>query len=382
MMRLFFIFLSALSTITTLCDGKVIHDQVNTGDAATVCGSGWYYSQEFDSCYIFLTIHQTFEDAKNYCWNSDSELVSIYSELEYYIVSAFMEQQDNVYPYWIGLQTYIYSPPFRWLDHTNANYTHFINGSAPSNTDRNACFAWYKMPANDGWHISNCSNLQPFICKRHLRVDTITRVNGTTGTLSSPNYPAPYYADSVALYYIDVPEGYVIELSFGFIAIDSTSRITVFENNASVATITSEQNSVTSKTNHLKVEFDSSKEGNSRYIGWSAKYNAIVPVTREGSFNSPNYPSHYDGNENITKRVQVPDDFNIIFTIWDFSSEVNADYLDIYEGNNLHLRLTGTPAVPLTYFMPNTQATLIWHSSPSTYDRGFNLTWAADPIWV
>uniref|UniRef100_A0A7E4V2U3 C-type lectin domain-containing protein n=1 Tax=Panagrellus redivivus TaxID=6233 RepID=A0A7E4V2U3_PANRE len=374
-------FLSCISS----CNGvALLKSSSNIVEATSACGEGWFYSLELNECYYVSRNDSTFENAKSFCQDISGNLVSIYSDVEYYTVSAFIEQQDFVEPFWIGLRTYVYSPYFRWLDNTNANYTHWINGTAPSHNDSNACFAWSKTFANNGWLQVDCQNPLPYICKRHAKVDTDVYINGTSGSIQSPNYPAPYYANSISQYTIEVPEGYVIDLFFDFIAIDYYSKIYVIDNGTVIDTITSQsrRHSVESYSNELLVEFHASKEGNERYIGWTANFNAFVPITMQGSFNSPNYPNNYDIFESITKLVHVPESYGIIINVWDFISEQNYDYLSITTDEGRLLYLTGTNVVtPITIRTNSTEATLFWQSDQSNVYRGFNLTYVADPNW-
>uniref|UniRef100_A0A7E4VYX9 C-type lectin domain-containing protein n=1 Tax=Panagrellus redivivus TaxID=6233 RepID=A0A7E4VYX9_PANRE len=384
-MRSLSLLLAAFLVCTSLNKCLALASAAKLVKSSAICGNDWYYFMESEACYHIPTEETPFASALSYCQGLSAELVSILDSMEYGSVSLILEQQEFVEPYWIGLQTYEYTPYFRWLDRTNAGYTHWINGTTPPHTDRNACFAWSKTPANNGWFQVDCQNPLPFICKRNVKVDHISRYNATAGDLYSPNYPRPYDADSVASYYIQVPYSYIIELTFDLIAIDSESFIKVFDAENLVAIITRIDRApiqIVLTTNTASIHFNASEAGNAKYIGWSGSFRAVIPTTTEGSWTSPNYPSDYNANESITKWVQVPYGFSVAFTIWDFDSEPIHDYLTIFdERGYAYLNVSGHGStLPLSVRLSShTEARLYWHtSSPDVY-RGFNLTWVADP---
>uniref|UniRef100_A0A7E4V2Z7 CUB domain-containing protein n=1 Tax=Panagrellus redivivus TaxID=6233 RepID=A0A7E4V2Z7_PANRE len=159
----------------------------------------------------------------------------------------------------------------------------------------------------------------------------------------------------------------------------------VYDNLTLIDTTTSRTrpHSVESVSNQLYVEFDTSKKGNEKYIGWKASFKTFVPITMEGSFNSPNYPNNYTAFQNITRYVHVPDDFGILFNILDFSSENGYDYLTITTDASILSNLTGSYDVfPFTIRTNASKATLLWHSDKYVTNRGFNLTYVADPNYT
>ena len=74
-----------------------------------------------------------------------------------------------------------------------------------------------------------CKYAQPFICKQPQRVcDTVT-VNGTTGNLTSPNYPEPYPLDVSCNFILTVPDGNVVRMQFSTFDIDVGDYVTVYD---------------------------------------------------------------------------------------------------------------------------------------------------------
>uniref|UniRef100_A0A7E4VC59 C-type lectin domain-containing protein n=1 Tax=Panagrellus redivivus TaxID=6233 RepID=A0A7E4VC59_PANRE len=356
-------------------------------DGNPMCPLGWYYAKDLQQCYFVSQELTTFANACNYCGDeAEGELVSIYSKHEYDFVAFVLQQQeDDTIPAWIGLRTYDYAPYYRWIDHSKVNFTHWVNGTSPINTTADSCFAFYNDEANEGWFTADCNNAIKFICKRHVAYDDDINVNGTTGSITSPGYPIPYEPGVISVYRISVPSGYVVDLTFGFLAIDNGTLIHVYDGPGTNASIletinsTTSPNMIQSTSNQITVEFIAGDQGGGRYIGWSAKFEAIIPITVSGGMTSPNYPSNYANNDSIFKYVHVPDNFGIIFTLWDFKSESQKDILQIAIGNSTLLNCSGTiQHLPYTNRTSSNVANITWTTNESVTDRGFNLTWVAD----
>uniref|UniRef100_A0A7E4VUD3 C-type lectin domain-containing protein n=1 Tax=Panagrellus redivivus TaxID=6233 RepID=A0A7E4VUD3_PANRE len=327
------------------------------------------YQPSVTTCY-YITVpkknyhkYSNFSDAKDYCSQvADGELVSIYSKFEYDIVSSYIEQQnfEDTFPVWIGLETYIFEPHYRWQDKSLANYTHFVNGTAPSNTTGSSCFAWLKTVANDGWIVVDCQNPLPFICKRHVPHGNNVYLNGTSGTITSPKYPIPYEPAVTSNYYLTVPAGNVVDLT-----ITSTYRANMIE----------------SSSNQVRVEFVASGSSGGRYFGWKASFNAVVPITYRGAFSSTNYPEN-SVNEVIEQYIRVPPYFGIIFNIWDYVSNGYATLLISTRNSSGTWNFinwdTGIE-INHTVRLDGDNAKIYWWGRNYIYLKRVNITWVADP---
>uniref|UniRef100_A0A7E4VUR4 C-type lectin domain-containing protein n=1 Tax=Panagrellus redivivus TaxID=6233 RepID=A0A7E4VUR4_PANRE len=304
---------------------------------------------------------------------------------------AYIEQQsfEDTFPLWIGLETYIFEPHYRWQDKSLANYTHFVNGTAPSNTTGSSCFAWLKTVANDGWIVVDCQNPLPFICKRHVPHGNNVYLNGSGGIITSPKYPIPYEPAVTSNYYINVDVQTVVDLTFIYLKIDSESLIYVYDgwdaNSTIIETITStyRPNMIESSSNQVRVEFVASGSGGGKYFGWKASINAVVPITSSGAFSSTNYPET-SNNETIEQYIRVAPDYGIIFYVWDYQSENGSAQLQITSKNGSgvydFINWTAGNYTNLTYRLDNGNAKFMWSAeNHSLYQKRVNITWIADP---
>uniref|UniRef100_A0A7E4ZUY4 C-type lectin domain-containing protein n=1 Tax=Panagrellus redivivus TaxID=6233 RepID=A0A7E4ZUY4_PANRE len=359
-------------------------------DNATVysysqCGEGWYYSLDLNECYYISSNYLNFNDAVASCNAVSSQLVSVYSEVEYLVVSAHIQEQTFAgdTPAWIGLQADANSN-YYWPDRSYANYTHWINGSANFNAYTDSCFAWFSTAANNGWWIYDCQAELPFICKRNAYLNQVN-ITANSGSITSPNYPLPYFSNSITNYYITVDPGYLIDLSFNIIAFDENSVVYVYDgtdtNSSLLETIRkgSHRSMIESNSNQIALEFVASADGGGNYIGWTAQFNASVPVTTSGGFTSPNFPNNYGINETVYHNIRAPENFGIFITIWSFVSEAAYDFLYLTNSCETYT-FAGTYSDIISINLTCNAVDLKWVSDYSNCYRGFNLTWVAKLI--
>uniref|UniRef100_A0A7E4V2Q7 C-type lectin domain-containing protein n=1 Tax=Panagrellus redivivus TaxID=6233 RepID=A0A7E4V2Q7_PANRE len=351
----------------------------DTVEATRNCGEGWLYSLQLNGCYYVSTNYTAFEESVTFCEDLGGTLLSVLDDAEYDIVSLFVEQEDLIDPYWIGLKPYSYYPYFRWLDNANANYAHWLGGITPSPNDTETCFAWLKTPTDNGWLNADCNRKLPFICKRHPRVDRYTIINGGDfARFKSPNHPKPYFADSVSEYYIGVDAGYRISVTFDVLNIDPKSKIFVYENSTLINTITSRSRPpvIEAYSNQLLLRFEASKEGNEKYTGWKATYNQFATITTEGSLSSSDYSNSHS---QITKVVTVPKNYILTFNFLSFHGESIYDCLSLaYRGSRIFNLSGPNVTTPFTLNTTYSEAEVSWRSGSSI---SFNLTYVAVPYW-
>uniref|UniRef100_A0A7E4VBX6 C-type lectin domain-containing protein n=1 Tax=Panagrellus redivivus TaxID=6233 RepID=A0A7E4VBX6_PANRE len=307
-----------------------------------------------------------------------SQLVSIYSEEEYFVVSAEIQNQNFAgdVPVWIGLQSNNHN--FYWPDNSNANYTHWINGTT-SNATAGSCFAWYTTPANNGWWADDCFSRFPFVCKRHTYKNYVN-VTANSGTITSFNYPLPYDADGNAIYFITVDPGYVVDLTFNIIGIDDYSLVNVYDgpnvNAPLLETVKkgSHRSMIESSSNKITLQFLVSPESNGKYIGWSANFDSALLETVSGAFMSPNFPANYDNNENVNYTIRVPDNLGIFIIFWSFQSEQNYDFLNLTSSCDNNSWNGGYSVLPFTYNLSCSYAYFNWKTDSSrTYQEGCDM---------
>uniref|UniRef100_A0A7E4VX39 C-type lectin domain-containing protein n=1 Tax=Panagrellus redivivus TaxID=6233 RepID=A0A7E4VX39_PANRE len=354
---------------------------------ATPCPQNWFYSLELDKCYYISTNFSSFPDARKECAEIyHAELVSVYSKFEYDFISAQLEQLNfGFLPARIGLQNTCYgSVCYHWLDDSAANFTFWVNGTNPPMYNK-LCYGWLKTKADDGWMIADCQQPLPYICKRERALDSHVIVNGTSGHITSPKYPVPYDPDVTTYYYITVPQGNVIDLTFYFVHIDSESYISIYDGLSPSAkllqniTSANQQSILESTSNTLLVKFVASGTSGGNYWGWFANFTAVTPITFSGMMMSPNYPQNYGNNEFINLTVRAPENFGVIFEIWDFCTEP-GDFLKItdIDGGREWLH-SNCDTSGQSIWMDIDELVVTWSTDSEGTNKGFNMTWTAFP---
>ncbi|XP_075232242.1 cubilin [Lycorma delicatula] len=169
---------------------------------------------------------------------------------------------------------------------------------------------------------------------------TITGCGGVldtpSGSITSPNYPQPYFRNTVCYYRISVSHGSKIQLFFADIDLESTKNclldyIEVYDglnNNAKLLVKTCNNNhppNVLSSSNHLYIKFrsDISIENRGFHITYETVCNTTVPKGFHGVIESPNYPNHYPHFTNCLWTIPIPKGNNINITFSHFFLEAN-----------------------------------------------------------
>uniref|UniRef100_A0A7E4VUN1 C-type lectin domain-containing protein n=1 Tax=Panagrellus redivivus TaxID=6233 RepID=A0A7E4VUN1_PANRE len=386
-----------------LCSGASLENGDLTVKASS-CPSGWHYASTVNLCYIIPNVFLPLEDAKSYCTNvTGGELVTVFSQAEYDEINSYIQLQSfsHLYPLWIGLEGDRYWPYYQWQDGRYANFTKWINGTAPD-TKGGECFVWKSTVANSGWTTLDCKYQQPFICKQHSPNCSTIIVNGTTGNITSPNYPDMYDIDTECYYHLNVPEGNVVHLTFDLVDIDSYSDVYVYDgptadNRSSLLGYAAQSywdyygdDEFESTGSSMSLKFKTTAYTYYPwYYGWVATFTAVpAPVPTlingtSGSLTSPNYPGNYTVGDDLFYQINAPPNYHIVLTIWDFVSETSYDWLRIRESSSLLLTWTGnhTADVPKSVTSKTNVVSLLWHTDLSVVRTGFNLTWVAQPSW-
>uniref|UniRef100_A0A7E4VUW9 C-type LECtin n=1 Tax=Panagrellus redivivus TaxID=6233 RepID=A0A7E4VUW9_PANRE len=386
-----------------LCNGAPL-EKSDLTVKATPCPYGWHHASAINQCYIIPNVFLPLQDAIGYCSNvTGGELVTVFSQAEYDAINGYIQMQSfsHLYPLWIGLKGDRYWPYYQWQDNRYANFTKWINGTSPT-TKGGECFVWKSTVANSGWTTLDCKYQQPFICKQHASNCPTIIVNGTTGNITSPNYPDEYDLDDECYYHLNVPEGNVVSLKFDKIDIDEYSYVYVYDgpfaDNRSNSLGYAEESywglfgndEFQSTSNSLSIKFKTySYLYWGYYSGWVATFTAVpapVPISlngTSGSLTSPNYPSSYNSGDELFYQINAPTGYTVIITVWDFVSESTYDWLKIYENTSKLLTWSGnqTLSVPKTVKSATNVVNLLWHTDLSNVRTGFNLTWVVQSSW-
>ncbi|XP_070176241.1 uncharacterized protein [Littorina saxatilis] len=108
-------------------------------------------------------------------------------------------------------------------------------------------------------------------------------------------------------------------------------------------------------------------------------------ATTSGSFNSPNFPSNYNNNQDCTYLISLPRDYRVTLTFFNFSLESSGcvDYVQIFDGNSTAAPLFGKycsrkPSLRLR----TTQNEMLvrFHTDGSITSTGFKASYSSDTL--
>uniref|UniRef100_A0A8R1E0G5 CUB domain-containing protein n=1 Tax=Caenorhabditis japonica TaxID=281687 RepID=A0A8R1E0G5_CAEJA len=100
-----------------------------------------------------------------------------------------------------------------------------------------------------------------------------------------------------------------------------------------------------------------------------------------GTMVSPNYPSEYDSYDEQVYQISVALGMQVNMTIDDFTTEVDADYLNIYNStlqsnSTLVATLSGAFVAPFNYISPSNHMSLKFVSDGSLQYKGWHMYWS------
>ncbi|XP_060074905.1 perlucin-like [Ylistrum balloti] len=135
------------------------------------CPNGW--TRHDASCYFFVDIHETWQDASAHCEALDSQLASIQSEREDVFLRNTLHQlhvHDSTarVMYWLDGTDIATETEWTWAysEEPITKYTHWCPHQ-PDNANANEdCLRLGKF-CDFGWDDGDCETKEFFICERH-----------------------------------------------------------------------------------------------------------------------------------------------------------------------------------------------------------------------
>ncbi|XP_069051542.1 CD209 antigen-like protein C isoform X3 [Lepisosteus oculatus] len=118
------------------------------------CPCGWRHFSGY--CYYFSKGYRTWEEAKQYCLNQDSELTMIKSEAELQFIEGTIRLN-----HWVGLNDLQRENDWKWLDGSSVTKTFWLPGE-PNDHGKEDCGEIKNGRLND----MPCSFKQHWICQR------------------------------------------------------------------------------------------------------------------------------------------------------------------------------------------------------------------------
>ncbi|XP_056636815.1 uncharacterized protein LOC130445275 [Diorhabda sublineata] len=200
------------------------------------------FSMFNNSCYLIVSYPEvTWNTSQQICQGMKANLASVLSsEEERFIISSIRKTPEyrTSAIYWLGA-TSTSSSDFEWIDDSPMTYTSWLPGLAPTDNDllrhveEMTCLSiqWTPLPGptlQSGlyWKVHRCEALGGYICKKqHQVMNAATNynqtINGTEGSITSPNYPNNYYHNLDLFIRISGPDKTRIVIKFIHIHIES-----------------------------------------------------------------------------------------------------------------------------------------------------------------
>ena len=253
-----------------------------------------------------------------------------------------------------------------------------------------------------------CASSIPFV--RNCGADQ----NGTSGTITSPNYPSAYGDGTACVWNINAPVDSSLRLSITSFLTDINDRLFILlpqncnyangttsylSGNQSPRTITIPQNTASlyfytdaNVTNSgFNINWYSSSTGSSNCTAFvnNNLYPNLYPFVRNcgadqsgtsGLILSPNYPSAYPASSYCLWNIDAPAGTTLTLNIAAFSIENSFDRVFILLPQNCSYAvgkyLTGNTA-PQTLIVAQNTASIYFYTDTSVHFSGFNISWSA-----
>ncbi|CAG9865029.1 unnamed protein product [Phyllotreta striolata] len=303
-----------------------------------------------NSCYLIVSYPEVnWNTSQQICRGMRSDLASVLSvEEERFITSSIRKSPEyrTSAIYWLGAMSSS-SSNFSWIDGSPMMYQSWIPGLAPSDNDvlkhaeEMTCLSLQWMPTpghtlRSGlyWKVYRCEAIGGYVCKRRHQTSSSVNynqtINGTEGSLTSPNYPNNYYHNLDYSIRIVGPEKTRLIIKFINIHIESQLEClydyvqlkSLYRNNATVIDDSMvlcgnhdkdmDKFNFVSETNEVQLKFHSdysiSDQGFS--LIWYAVDVSACPMqtltAKEGSFITPNYPDFLLAHLDCTITILAP----------------------------------------------------------------------------
>ncbi|XP_030058297.1 embryonic protein UVS.2-like [Microcaecilia unicolor] len=221
-------------------------------------------------------------------------------------------------------------------------------------------------------------------------------LSGTTGSLSSANYPSVYSPNSNCVWMIRLPGNKVL-LQFDAFDVQSSpgcisDYLRVYDGDSLTSPVLLDRACGTglpppliASSNLLLVQFVS--DDTIAASGFKASYRSVPCGTsltaNPGTFSSPNYPAYYPPNLDCSYIITAPAGYKVSLKVTDFvlQWERNCPYdsISIYDGPNTSSRLLGTYCGIMQIDpVVSTQNSLLlqFHTDRTTQAKGFQATYS------
>ncbi|XP_072375312.1 uncharacterized protein [Diabrotica undecimpunctata] len=304
-----------------------------------------------NSCYLIVSYPEvTWNTSQQICQGMKASLASVLSPEEERFISSSIRRAPEYRTsaiYWLGAISTA-STDFEWIDGSPMRYTSWLPGLAPTDNDllrhveEVTCLSMQWTPApgptlQSGlyWTVHRCEALGGYVCKKQhqLMVAGINynqTLNGTEGSITSPNYPNNYYHNLDFFIRITGPEKTRIIIKFIHIHIESQLEClydyielkSLYKNekkafNDAVRLCGNHERDMdrfnfVSETNEVEVKFHSDYSISDKGFSliWYAVDVSACPIqtltAKEGTLITPNYPDFLLAHLDCTVTILAP----------------------------------------------------------------------------
>lgn len=300
-----------------------------------------------NSCYLFVSYPEvTWSTAQQICSGMNAHLTSVQTaEEEKFLTTNLrkMPEYRTSARYWLGGKADV-SGTFFWTDGTEMKYVGWLPGfklidnEITLSNEGQLCLSVQWMPSPTTilpsglyWKSQKCNSMGGYVCKRKnlfpgAGINFNRTLNGTEGTVQSPNYPGNYYNNLDFIITIVSPERTRIVLQFENIDLEyqqeclydyielKSGGILSNKSKKICGNYETEMNrfDYVSEYNEVFVFFhsDYSITGNGFSLQWHSVDVSGCPkqtlTAKEGTIQSPNYPNGLLPNLDCTYSIIAP----------------------------------------------------------------------------
>ncbi|XP_012276352.1 cubilin [Orussus abietinus] len=229
-------------------------------------------------------------------------------------------------------------------------------------------------------------------------------LRGSTGVITSPNYPAMYPKNVTCVWVIVGPRQHMLKLQFldlhlpSFRSCQNTDHVSIGERFNFNTTHTEERRFcgstnpgiIETTSDKLVVTFDSDDREYTNYRGFSLNYSASQEACGgslkglSGTFQSPGYPSGNPLRRYCEWQITVPPGFQVVVDILDMAlgNEFNwarmGNRLSFYNDFNYKSRIAYVPPTDTRrQFRSSGNTMMVWFWSTGSGHRGFKARFTA-----
>ncbi|XP_044766499.1 uncharacterized protein LOC123322609 isoform X2 [Coccinella septempunctata] len=302
-----------------------------------------------NSCYLFVTYPEvTWSTAQHICEGIKANLASVLSADEERFVISYLRKTPEYRTsslYWLGGKLEKTSG-FSWIDNSRVEYVGWLPDQKPLENLRKGnetakCLGvqWTPsptptLPSGLYWKSKRCNSIGGYICKRAnlepgVGINFNRTVNGSEGTITSPNYPGNYYNNLDMTIAIIGPKRTRLVIKFERIDVEAQMEClydyidlrSLHGNGKETSNaiklcgshdVDMHRFDYVSETNQIILKFhsDYSISGSGFSLKWHSVDVTFCPMqtltAKEGFVTSPNYPDFLLPNLNCTLIMQAP----------------------------------------------------------------------------